>query len=409
MKVAGAIIISLFIVVFPVKTGLQVIDGGEDEFFIYKSRENTVSPGGEYSSLGYVLEDRMFSLDDFYSERPDLEEVVNLIMNRLGDREKISQMIITACGGYGKTYEEVLYTIYQGDTGGVLFLDQRKDIIEQYIETFNVAIGIKSLLLPLYAVDGEPSLISYRIRGIPRFDDTNTLRSRDKTEKVAREISEIIKELGIHMNFAPVCDFSYNREIIGKRSFGNDPQLVSVLTETFIKTTQENGIVATAKHFPGHGTVRGDTHWKIVYIKGNPPELPVFRRAIESGVVAVMVGHIAVSNNGKYETGGVPSSLSRNIVTGLLKNELGFRGIIVTDALTMGAVKSFHLPSLLAVRAGCDMILMPEDEHSFIEAVQEEIARDDQFRAQVMESVQKIIRLKVCLGLVRYEELGKRS
>ncbi|MGQ9616353.1 MAG: glycoside hydrolase family 3 protein [Spirochaetota bacterium] len=409
MRVAGAVIISLFVVIFPVRTGLQMIGDREEDFFMYKSQENTISPGHEYTSLMHIPDYKRFSLDDFYSDRTDLEEVVKIIMNRLADREKISQMVITACGGYGKTYEEVLYTIYQGDTGGVLFLDQRKEIIEQYIETFNVAIGMSSPLLPLYAVDGEPSLISYRIRGIPRFEDTNTLRNRDKTEKVAKEISEIIRELGIHMNFAPVCDFSYNREIIGKRSFGNDPQLVSVLTETFIKTTQENGVVATAKHFPGHGTVRGDTHWKIVYIKGNPPELPVFKRAIESGVIAVMVGHIAVSNNRGYETGGVPSSLSRNIVTGLLKNELGFRGIIVTDALTMGAVKSFYLPSVLAVKAGCDMILMPEDEHSFIEAVQEEIAHDDQFRAQVMESVRKIIRLKVCLGLVRYEELGKES
>ncbi len=404
MKIAGALILSLFVLIFPVKIGLQVIGDKEGESFTGQSGEYLNVAEEEHASMA-----GRFSLDDFYSDNPDLEETVELIMSRLSYRELISQMVVTACGGYGKTYDEVLFILYQKDTGGVIFLDQRKEIIERYIETFNVASGTNSLLLPLYAVDGEPSLISLRIRGIQRFEDTSSIQSRDKSERVAREIADIIKELGIHVNYAPVCDFSYNREIIGRRSFGSNPELVSLLTETFIKTTQDSGVVATAKHFPGHGTIRGDTHRKLVFVKGNPPELSVFKHAIDSGVISVMVGHIAVSNNERFGTDGRPSTISWNVVTGLLKNELGFRGIIVTDALTMGAVKSFEFPSLAAVKAGCDMILMPEDEHSFVEAVHDEIITDDQFRKQVMESVKKIIRLKACLGLVRFEELEKQG
>ena len=118
----------------------------------------------------------------------------------------------------------------------------------------------------------------------------------------------------------------------------------------------------------------------------------------------MMVGHLALTNHG-YSTGGRPSTLSSAVVTDFLKNELGFRGIVVTDALNMEPVKQFELPALLAVRAGCDMILMPENEPEFIHGLLAEMKEDEELEKQVMDSVRKIIRLKVCLGLINYKRI----
>jgi beta-N-acetylhexosaminidase len=142
-------------------------------------------------------------------------------------------------------------------------------------------------------------------------------------------------------------------------------------------------------------------------VDGIPPEIPVFQRAIGAGVVSIMIGHIGVNGGGSYDTGGYPSSLSRNMVTGVLKQGFGFEGIVVTDALNMEAVSSFDEPALKALMAGCDMVLMPDDEEGLIDRVRYEIGMDDVFREQIMGSVRKVVRLKYLLGLINDKELEK--
>jgi beta-N-acetylhexosaminidase len=161
------------------------------------------------------------------------------------------------------------------------------------------------------------------------------------------------------------------------------------------------GVAATAKHFPGHGLVSGDTHNKLVTIDGELREVNNYIPLIEQGVLSIMVGHIAVKNNSDYDTHGLPASCSRVIVTDLLKKKMGFRGIVITDAMNMGALRDIEDASFKAVAAGCDMILMEPDESGLINNIYTEYQQSSDFQAQVDQSVKKILRLKYCLNLVQ--------
>ena len=349
-----------------------------------------------------------FNLLDFYKENQELDWVVDQIMDMLSDEEKISQMVITYFTANGKDSEAVISLIINKTAGGVIFFERSNQEITRLTRTFNdAAKEASSVLLPVFAIDGEPTFMSNRFGSVLCLPVAGKITTVEKSSKVAGTIALLLRDMGIHINYAPVCDLSLNRDIIGYRSFGSDIEQVSVLAQAFIETTQANGIVATAKHFPGHGSVEGDTHKELVFIEGEPLELPVFRHVIQMGVISIMVGHVGIRNHEKYDTEGRPSTISKNIVEDLLKNELGFKGIVVTDAMKMNAVESFSMSCYEAARAGCDMILMPRNELGFIQKVHREIQEDEDFRNQIMKSVKKIVRLKVCLGLVNGEIEGR--
>jgi beta-N-acetylhexosaminidase len=196
-----------------------------------------------------------------------------------------------------------------------------------------------------------------------------------------------------------VIDASPN-QTVNNRSFGISMDTVIPFSKVFVRETQKNGIVATAKHFPGHGFVVGDSHEKLLFIDGEMKEVANYTPMIEAGVISIMVGHIAVKNNAKYNTGGLPSTCSRAIVTDLLKTEMKFKGIVVTDAMNMGGVIAVKNSGLKAAMAGCDMLLMPVKEQSDLFDIVTKMNEDRAFKAQVYESVKKIIKLKICLGLV---------
>jgi beta-N-acetylhexosaminidase len=345
-----------------------------------------------------------FTLQDFYSENPQLDRIVNDIMITLTNRERIAQLVVTSVGERGRTPGQVEGLLGYTNLGGVLFLGGPKQEIRRLTRSFTAIAKGRYNLLPFFIIDGEPSLIGQRVIGTKPLPPAAQIKDEQECREVAGEISLILNDLNIHINYAPVCDFSVNREVIGSRSFGDDEQRIWEMAHAFIETMQDNGIVATVKHFPGHGSVRGDTHHSTIVIDEVPPELSVFKKSIEAGVLSVMVGHIGVAGDsdqfGEIDTYGKPATISRNLVTGLLKESMQFRGIVVTDAMNMESVVHYEKPSLQAVRAGCDMVLMPEDEIEFTESLLEEMSRDIELYRQVSESVRKVVRLKVCLGLV---------
>ena len=341
-----------------------------------------------------------FTLNDFYSDNSKLDSVNENVFSGLSDEECIGQMIVVSAGDLGKSTEQTDALINKRKIGGVLLLGGSKDAFTDMITGFKTTASNSGSLPLIFSEDAEPSLMNLKITGIKDFPPTNSIKTVQESGKIANDICQILKEIGINQNYAPVCDFELNKEIIGNRSFGSDENVVSKLAGEFIKQTQSNNIIATAKHFPGHGNVKGDTHKELVYIDGEMKELGVFAEMIKQGVISVMVGHIAIKNNDKYNTNGKPSTLSRKIVTSLLKEELGFKGIVVTDGMNMGALDAFKSASLSAIKAGCDMILMPGNESQLINSVKKEMNRDDNFRLQIYESVKKIIRAKICLGLI---------
>ena len=372
--------------------------------FCLHGQFDCLAVNGEKKLSLEVPDSHGFTLQDFYAENRDLDRIVDGIMRTLANRERISQLVVTSVGERGRTPGQVERLLGYTNLGGVLFLGNPIEEIRYLTGTYTAIANKRYKLLPFFIIDGEPSLIQSRIIGAPSFPPAGRIKSVEECRKISLEISHLLRELNIHINYAPVCDFAVNREVIGLRSFGNDEDRVTALSHAFVDTMQSNSIAATVKHFPGHGSVRGDTHKSSIVIEEPPPELAVFGNCIEAGVISVMVGHVGIDGNsessGSIDTGGKPATISRKLVTGLLKERMQFRGIVVTDAMNMEPVMKYENPSLQAVKAGCDMVLMPEDEIEFTELLLEEMSHNIELYHQVSESVSKIVRLKVCLGLV---------
>lgn len=342
------------------------------------------------------------SLLDFYKYNSEIEHQVDVIFNTLNDTTRVAQMIVTSAGELGKSDNTVLKLATENKIGGIVFLKGTKENHIRMIDSLN-KISISQNQIPLlFSIDAEPSLINGRLKGINSIINTIDIKTIKQADSIASIINTELLNIGFHQNFAPVCDISPKNEAIKNRSFGNDKEKVIELSKAFIQTTQEQEIIATAKHFPGHGLVEGDTHKQSVYINGELKELDVYPKLIEADVLSIMTSHLTIINNEKYNTNGLPVSCSRNIVTDLLKDELGFKGLIITDALNiMKAVTIIDNAPLLASKAGNDMLLMPIDETRTINSILTEMNNDPLYKHQVYQSIKKIIRLKLFLGLIR--------
>jgi beta-N-acetylhexosaminidase len=215
------------------------------------------------------------------------------------------------------------------------------------------------------------------------------------------------RALGIHMTYSPVVDVNINPEnpIINVRSLGEDPEQVSRLAVAFIKGCQENGLIATAKHFPGHGDTDQDSHNLLPVVGGDRSrlervELYPFKKAIEAGVQAIMTAHLQLP--ALDSTPATPATLSPLIITGLLREELGFEGLIVTDAMGMGGVSTLYSPgeaALKAVQAGVDIILLPPKPDEVIEYLVQAVRNNQISEERINLSVKRILEAKARLGL----------
>lgn len=340
-----------------------------------------------------------YSLSDFFKYDATLEQKVDSIFDGMNDTSRCGQMIVPAAGRLGKSQEHLNELISKNYVGGILLLNGTKEGFTSMVGDFNALNAANGGLPLLYSADAEPSLIGYKIKNCTPVKKANLMVSREEVRKFALSISNDLQDIGINYNYAPVVDMSPN-EAISYRAFGNDADTAQIWSRIFIEETQAQGIVATAKHFPGHGYVIGDTHKKLVYIDGEMREVENYTPLIEAGVLSIMVAHIAIKNNEEYNTNDLPSSVSKKIVTDLLKNEMDFRGLVVTDAMNMGGVASIPNCELKAAQAGCDLILMPVNEEKALFDIVNEVQADPQFKQQIYASVRKIIRLKYCLGLI---------
>jgi beta-N-acetylhexosaminidase len=344
-------------------------------------------------------QDTAYQLKDFYTANPILDLKVNMIYEGLTDEQKVGQMIVPAAGKLGKSTTHVLDLVKNNKVGGILLLNGTTDEFKALVKKFDSANVAAGGLPLLYSADAELSLINMKIKGTQTVKYANKITSVKEVETETKKISDELHAMGINFNYAPVVDLSPNKTV-SFRSFGLSKDTIMKYSKAFIDALQNQNIVATAKHFPGHGYVVGDTHKQLVYIDGEMKETSVYVPLIESGVISIMVGHIAVKNNEKYNTNDLPATVSKAIVTDLLKTEMGFKGIIITDAMGMGGVKSVPKNCLKAAQAGCDIVLMPSDENIAFAEMLEEYKASDEFKKQVEASVKKIIRLKICLGLI---------
>ena len=215
------------------------------------------------------------------------------------------------------------------------------------------------------------------------------------------------RAVGIHLAFAPAADVNNNpaNPIINTRSFGEDPHAVARLVAAAIRGIQEHGMIATVKHFPGHGDTETDSHLALPVIAANwarfdSVELIPFRAAIDAGVHAVMSAHIALPGIDPGQSR--PATVAPNILTGLLRDSLGFRGLTVTDALNMGGVVSKYgagEATVLAFLAGADLLLMPVNAAEAIDAMEAAVASGRIPRERLDASVRRVLEWKKRLGL----------
>ncbi len=323
--------------------------------------------------------------------------------------DKIGQMIIAHCpaeyrSSDDKYYQKLSVLISQGKVGGIMFLKGN---------TYDAAVLANrfQLLAPyplLISADMEKGL-AMRIEGATEFAPSMALSAvgdRDLVYSMAEAIAGEAKALGIFHSYGPSTDLNLNPDnpIINTRSYGDNIEKTISMANAFIDGLQDNGMIATVKHFPGHGDVTVDSHVDLPVLDGDRQrldafELKPFKAAIDHGVLSVMIGHLAVP---KITGNLTPATLSWRIVTHLLRKELGFNGLIITDALNMKALYRDHTLeeiSTLAVEAGNDLLLFspdPELTHSTILRAVEEGKISEQ---RINDSVLRILAAKHWLGL----------
>jgi len=341
-----------------------------------------------------------FILGDYFKENNSLNVAVNAAFAALDDTAKIAQLIMPAMGEHGQPKNTIDGLVKDRLVGGILMLNGTVDEFASWILAYNELN--KELSAPpfLFSADAEPSLVNRKIKNSTIVAKANTLKTIGEVKNVAETITQDLVDIGINYNFAPVVDMSPNKTV-GWRSFGHQPDSVIPWSNEFVKTTQNGGVIATAKHFPGHGFVQGDTHKKLVYIDGELKEVKNYPPLIADGLISIMIAHIAIKNNEQFQTNDLPATVSRNIVTGLLRDSLGFNGLIVTDALNMGGVTFVENAALKTIMAGCDIALMPLDARKAHAAILNEYATNESFAMQVDESIKRVLRAKICLGLYR--------
>jgi beta-N-acetylhexosaminidase len=337
---------------------------------------------------------------------------VDKTLREMSMREKVGQLLQIRVMGHflnrqSAEYQALRQEILENRVGGaVLFAG---NVYESAV-LLNDLQGVSRLPL-IVSADFERGA-SFRIEDTTSFPWTMAIGATGSEDLAYKEGAITAREaraLGVHWIYAPVVDVNNNPDnpVINIRSFGEDPQLVARLGAAFIRGAHENGVLTTAKHFPGHGDTATDSHLGLPVISSDRSrleevELVPFRQAIAAGVDSVMTAHVAVPQL----TGepGVPATLSPRILTDLLRNSLHFQGLIVTDALEMGGITTRYWTGLAAIRAlkaGADMLVLPPDSGVALNEVVRAVRRGDIPERQIDRSVRKILEAKTRLGLHR--------
>jgi len=331
-------------------------------------------------------------------------------MAHLTIEEKVGQMVMVGVFGQyfsnqSDEYARLVRLVREKHVGG--FILWQGDVYESAVR-LNTLQGLSRLPL-LVSADFERG-VSMRIRRGTPFPDAMAIGATRNTQyayEIGLAIAREARALGVHQNYAPVADVNTNplNPVINTRSFGSDPALVHDMVSAFVRGQTDGGVISTAKHFPGHGDTGTDSHLELPNIpysreRLDSVELAPFRTAIKAGAQSIMIAHLAVPALDASRS--LPSSLSPAVITGVLQKELGFEGLVVTDAMDMRGVTLGYSPgksSVLAVKAGVDIVLMPPDEEAAFSALLQAARSGEISEERLNRSVRKILAVKHALGL----------
>ena len=346
------------------------------------------------------------------------ESEIDQKLEELTLQEKIAQMFMItpdALTGVQGTWNpgEVTETAYKERPVGGLIMMENNLVSQDQIKTWNDTItGFSKEVVgvePFLSVDEEGGTVA-RIAGnaalgienVGNMSEIGASGDSQKAYDAGETIGTYLTELGFNMDFAPMADVWTNQEntIAQYRAFGSDPETVSEMVSEAVKGFHSQGIYTVAKHLPGHGGTNGDSHEGTVYLNSTKEELESceflpFQAAIDADTEFVMVGHISLPNILEDDT---PASLSEEVVTEMLRNDLGFDGIVITDAMNMGAITNGYTSAeaaVQAVQAGVDMILMPQNFEDAYQGILSAVNSGTISEDRIDESVRRILEVKM--------------
>ena len=335
---------------------------------------------------------------------------VDSVMKSLTPNERIAQLIMVAAySNRGEEHrQEILELIKNQKIGGLIFFQGGPNRQVSQMNEYQAASKVPLL----GAIDAEwglgmrlDSTISY-----PFQMALGAIQDDSLIYKMGTEVARQIKQVGLHLNFAPVVDVNNNANnpVINFRSFGENKYNVAEKGIEYMRGLQDGGVLPTAKHFPGHGDTDTDSHFALPQINHSLArldslELYPFREIIKAGIGGVMVAHLDIP---VLDSTGVPSTLSKPIITGLLKNELNFEGLIVTDAMNMKGVTKDNSPGIVdkdAILAGNDLLEFTVDVPLAIAEIRNAINQGLISQAEIDKRCRKLLALKQWAGLNEYQ------
>jgi len=301
--------------------------------------------------------------------------------------------------------------------GGIIYFRQNFVDTNQTESMINNTLSFyeeQGLIKPFISVDEEggsvtriPKDSDFEIEVIPSMKEIGKSEDISQARNVGASISKSLKKLGFNMDMAPVADVLSNsgNSVIGDRSFGSDPKLVSDMVINECLGMKDNGIIPVIKHFPGHGATLADSHEGYAYTDKSMDELMEcelvpFIYSIENGIEVIMVGHISLPN---ITGDNIPCSLSSQMLDDFLRKQVGYNGIIITDAMNMGAISTKYSCSqstVMAIKAGVDIILMPSDFTVAYQEVIKAVETGEIEEERIDASVRRILEVKINNGII---------
>ena len=338
---------------------------------------------------------------------------VDSIYNELSLEQKIGQLfMVAAYSGTDKYNEQEIKSLIRNQQiGGLIFMQgtasKQARLTNQYQRMSKVPL--------LIGMDAEWGL-GMRLKGIkdlPKQMFLGAAYDEALMKQYGEAVAKQCNRLGVHINFAPVVDVNNNPKnpVINSRSFGEDKKMVSKLGIAYMQALQDYGVIACAKHFPGHGDTDVDSHKDLPQINKSKTELSQtefypFKELIRNDVQSIMIAHLNIPS--LEPKNNVPTTLSYNVVTNLLQKEMGYKGLIITDALNMKGVTKYYKPGevdYLAFKAGNDVLLFSEDVAKGVKKIKDALANKELSRNQLENSVKKILRAKYNANLNRQQQI----
>lgn len=355
-------------------------------------------------------------IDPLLTTDPENQEKwVENTMNKLSLDEKIGQLfMIQAYSNKDRKHKAYIKKmIKKYHVGGLIFMqgtpEKQAELTNYYQSTSNIPL--------LIGFDGEWGL-NMRLKNSFRYPWNMTLgavQNNKLIEQFGERLGEHCKRIGIHINFAPVVDINTNPEnpIIGNRSFGENKYNVTEKSIAFTNGMQRRGVLANAKHFPGHGDTSTDSHKTLPFLdfsieRLDSIELFPYKELFKTNLASVMVAHLNVP--ALEPKTGLPTSISYKVITELLKEKMGYNGLIFTDALNMKGAANYAKPGdidLAAFLAGNDMLLIPEDVKAAVKKIKRALKNNLFTEKRLDESVRKILKAKYWVGLNNFEPINE--